>query len=252
MNIVLTGAGNVATHLGFALQEKGFSIVQVYSHTLVSAQNLGEKLQTAYTDQLTEIVPDADVYLFSVKDSVLADVIRQIPPNKGLWIHTAGSVPEDVFAGYTNRYGVLYPLQTFSKNRKISFDSIPLFIEAHLPEDEKILSGIASKLSGTVVPLSSEKRKYLHLAAVFACNFTNHLYSLSAQILEKQDLAWNYLIPLIEETALKIKSLHPKEAQTGPAVRNDANVMNNHLDLLADDAKMQQIYRILSENIHRR
>ncbi|GHU68822.1 hypothetical protein FACS189413_06550 [Bacteroidia bacterium] len=251
MNIVLIGAGNVATHLGCALKEKGFSIAQVYSRTLASAQNLGEKLQTAYTEEIAEIIPNADVYLFSVKDSVLEDIIRQISKNHGLWIHTAGSISIDVFSGYTDRYGVLYPLQTFSKNRKITFDNIPLFIETHFPEDEKILSEIASQLSGTVVPLSSEKRKQLHLAAVFACNFTNHLYTLSAQILEKQDLPWNYLIPLIEETALKIKTLHPKEAQTGPAVRNDTNVMNKQLDLLADDAKMQQIYRILSESISR-
>jgi predicted short-subunit dehydrogenase-like oxidoreductase (DUF2520 family) len=250
MKIALIGAGNVATHLGLALLEKGFSIAQVYSRTRASAACLGKKLGAGSTDHLSEIITDADIYLFSIKDSVLEEVIRQLPNNDGLWLHTAGSVPMDVFAGKTERYGVLYPLQTFSKERTVSFDHIPLFIEAHLPEDEKILLKIAGKLSPTVIPLSSDKRKYLHLAAVFVCNFTNHLYQLASQILEENDLSYSLLLPLIEETAAKIKTLHPREAQTGPAVRYDSNVMEKHLQWLEEDEYKKRVYQLLSEGIH--
>jgi len=249
MKIVLIGAGNVATHLGSTLKEKGFSIVQVYSHTMDSALRLGEKLAAKSTDNLAEIDADADIYLFSVKDSVL-ETITQLPKNKGLWIHTAGSIPMDIFAGQTERYGVLYPLQTFSKDRAISFENIPVFIETHLPEDEKILKEIASQLTSTVVSISSEKRKYLHLAAVFACNFTNHLYNLASQLMEENGLSYELLLPLIEETADKIKTLHPKMAQTGPAIRRDNNVIDKHLQLLEGDSDKEAVYRILSESIY--
>ena len=249
MKIVLIGAGNVATHLGSALKEKGFSIVQVYSRTMDSAMRLGEKLAAKSTDNLAEIDSDADIYLFSVKDSILEEVITQLPKNTGLWIHTSGSIPIDVFAGQTARYGVLYPLQTFSKNREISFNNIPLFIETHLSEDEKILKEIATQLSTTVIPLSSEKRNYLHLAAVFACNFTNHLYHIASQILEGNDLSYELLLPLIEETAKKVKTLHPEMAQTGPAARHDKNVIDRHLHLLANDSNKEEVYRILSKSI---
>jgi predicted short-subunit dehydrogenase-like oxidoreductase (DUF2520 family) len=251
MNIVLIGAGNVATQLGVALQANGFPVIQVYSRTLASAKRLGEKLQTAYTDALHQIVLDAGLYIFAVNDSVLPAILKAFPAAGGLWVHTAGSVSMDVFKeSRAERYGVLYPLQTFSRNRDLSFAAIPVFIEANRPEDEQLLENIALALSGKVTRLSSEKRKHLHLAAVFACNFTNHLYASAAKILEEQDLPWDVLLPLIEETAAKVRELHPKEAQTGPAVRYDTDVMNKHLELLKDDPDQQEIYRILSRNIH--
>jgi predicted short-subunit dehydrogenase-like oxidoreductase (DUF2520 family) len=250
---VLIGAGNVATQLGIALQEKGFPVVQVYSRTLTSARLLGEKLQTRYTDRLEDIPADADVYIFAVKDSVLPDLLKDFPPVEGLPVHTAGSVPMDIFAGKPfQRYGVLYPLQTFSKSRKISFAGIPIFIEANNPDDENRLAEIGAALSGRVIRLSSEKRKYLHLAAVFACNFTNHIYATAANILEEQDLPWSVLWPLIRETAGKVEEMHPEEAQTGPAVRYDKNVIDRHLDILKNNPERQELYRILSQSICRK
>jgi predicted short-subunit dehydrogenase-like oxidoreductase (DUF2520 family) len=178
--------------------------------------------------------------------------LKDFPSAAGLWVHTAGSVPIDVFQNSrAKRYGVLYPLQTFSINRKISFDHIPLFIEANQAEDEQLLEKIALSLSDKVIRLSSEKRKHLHLAAVFACNFTNHLYASAAKILEEQNLPWEVLLPLIEETAAKVKALHPKEAQTGPAVRYDTNIINKHLEMLKNDPDKQELYRLLSQSIHR-
>jgi len=251
MKIVLIGAGNVATQLGRAFREKDFPVVQVYSRTLSSAETLGKKLQTDYTNQLQQIAPNADLYVFSVKDAALPELLKTFPAVGGLWVHTAGSVPMDVFKeSAATRYGVFYPLQTFSKSRDVSFERIPIFTEANHPADQQLLDEIASSLSNRVIPLSSEKRKYLHLAAVFACNFTNHLYDIAAQILENQEIDWKVLLPLIEETAAKVQKLSPGEAQTGPALRYDIPVIEKHLEMLKDDLEKQEIYRMLSQNIH--
>jgi predicted short-subunit dehydrogenase-like oxidoreductase (DUF2520 family) len=247
--IVLLGAGNVATHLGIALQEKQFPIIQVYSRTLTSAKNLGEKLQTAYTNQIQELIPNADIYIFALKDAALPELLAHLPPLPGLWVHTSGCLSLEVFAAYSERGGVLYPLQTFSKNREISFQSIPFFIEAKRPEDEMLLEEIAATLSGKAVHLSSEKRRRLHLAAVFACNFTNHLYALASGMLEKEGLDRNLLLPLILESASKVIEMHPLEAQTGPAIRKDETVMMKHLEMLNGEARLQELYRLLSASI---
>ncbi|MDR0506419.1 MAG: DUF2520 domain-containing protein [Dysgonamonadaceae bacterium] len=250
--IVILGAGNVATQLGLALYENEFPIIQVYSRTLASAEILGKQLKTAYTANIQDINTEADMYIFAIKDSALPSVLKNMPPaNKSLWVHVAGSVPLDVFAGYTERYGVLYPLQTFSKSRKISFSNIPFFIEANNSADELLLENVAFSLSDKVMRFSSEKRKLLHLAAVFACNFTNHLYTLSTQILEKHGIDRNILLPLIQETAFKINDLHPRDAQTGPAVRNDDEMIGQHLEILDNQPLMKEIYRLLSESISR-
>lgn len=187
---------------------------------------------------------------FSVKDAVLPDLIRQIKPNNGLWVHTAGSVPMEVFEGHVQRYGVLYPLQTFSKDRRISLEGVPVFLELNNPEDEKILKKVAKALTKEVHWLSSEKRKSLHLAAVFACNFTNHMYALAAKVLEKQDIPYDVLLPLINETAAKIGEIPPAEAQTGPAVRYDKNIIDKQMAMLEDPA-MRTIYQLLSQNIYK-
>ncbi|MCC8147112.1 MAG: DUF2520 domain-containing protein [Bacteroidales bacterium] len=249
--IVLVGAGNVATQLGQAFQEKGFSIVQVYSRTTESARELASLLDVPYTTDIHHLRTDADVYIFSVKDSVLPELLKELPPLQGLLVHTAGSLPLTIFeSGSSLRYGVFYPLQTFSKKRKISFKPIPIFIEANLPEDEKLLDELASSLSEKVVRISSEERKHLHLAAVFACNFVNHMYTNAAEILEDNNLSKDYLLPLIEETASKIKEMHPKEAQTGPAVRYDTNVMDKHLELLKERPEKYHLYQFISKSIY--
>ena len=183
MKVVVVGSGNVATHLSLAMASlEGIEICQVYSFTEAHAQILAERLNCDFITDPTQIRKDADVYLFALKDQALEAVIRAVPANEGLWLHTSGSMPMEVFAGYTGRYGVLYPLQTFSKSRHISFKGIPLFIECHREEDKKLLEDLARRLSGKICELSSEKRRSLHLAAVFACNFTNHIYALAEEI----------------------------------------------------------------------
>ena len=246
--IVFIGAGNVATHLSLALQQSGCSILQVYSKTELSASVLGEKLQVPYSTSFSEINLNADVYIFSVKDTVLIDCIKEIPAVKGIFVHTAGSIPLSVFDGFTKRAGVLYPLQTFSKNREISFTEIPIFIEASNKEDEDLLCKLSHLISKNVNVLHSEKRKYLHLSAVFACNFVNHIYDLASQVLEEQNLPFDYLLPLIKETTAKIEEMTPHEAQTGPAVRGDNSIIQRHLKLITNE-KNKKLYEVLSESI---
>ena len=249
MEVVLIGAGSVATQWGLAFREKGYPVAQVYSRSLDSAKILGEKLHAPCTQQIEDVVAHADLYLFAVKDSALPEIVKAFPPVDGLPVHTAGSVPMDVFAGHFDRYGVMYPMQTFSKTRRVSFENIPLFIEANNRDDEDRLEKIASIFSSKVIRLSSEKRRQLHVAAVFACNFTNYLYTVAARILEEHDLPFDLLIPLIRETAAKVEAIHPAEAQTGPAVRNDKNLIDKHLEMLGSHPDQQELYRILSEHI---
>ena len=250
MKVVFIGSGNLATHLSLAMKGAGIEVVQVYSQTESHASLLANKLSCSFTTEPESIVIDADIYIFSVKDSALLDLIHKIPQNKGLWLHTAGSVPMGVFEGYNDRYGVLYPLQTFSKNRDIDFSIVPVFIESNSAGDEAYLLSFAGKLTRQVISLSSEKRKHLHLAAVWACNFTNHMYLMASKILQEQSLSEAFLLPLIDETAAKVHQLSAREAQTGPAIRYDENIIEKHIELLYDP-NMKELYRLISRNIHK-
>ncbi|MEG1580162.1 MAG: DUF2520 domain-containing protein [Bacteroidaceae bacterium] len=250
MRIALIGAGNVATNLSQALVQVGHSIVQVYSRTDESASLLAKKLNCTYTSNVANIIVGADVYLFSVKDSILASLAKKIAQGRSesLFIHTAGSMPLSVFENLTPRYGVVYPMQTFSKERKVDFKHIPIFIEANSHVEEQKLILLFGALSDNVSVLSSTKRKFLHLAAVFACNFTNHCYAKAEQLLKEEGIPFDVMLPLIEETAAKIHSLSPQAAQTGPAVRFDKNVMDAHCSLLSkEDA---ELYMQMSKSIH--
>lgn len=250
MKIVFIGAGNLATRLSLAMQRVGMQIGQVYSHTEASARQLATRLGCPWTNDLSALQEDGDLYVFSLKDTVLSDVISKVKPNNGMWVHTAGSMSMSVFEGYAQRFGVLYPLQTFSKGRNVNFDVIPIFLEANTDKNADYLKNIASALSENVRFMSSEKRRSLHLAAVFACNFTNHIYTLSYKLLENESIPADVLLPLIDETVSKIHSMPPAAAQTGPAIRYDDNVINKHLAML-DDPDMQAIYRLLSQSIHK-
>lgn len=249
MNIVFIGAGNVASHLATELYKYEVCISQVYSRTIESAKTLADKLQAQAITNIKEIAVDADVYIFCLKDSVLEDILSQILPNKGLWIHTSGSIPISIFERFATSYGVLYPFQTFTKGRKTEWKDIPLFIEASDDKSFQQLESIGHQLSDKVSFLSSENRKYIHLTGVFACNFTNHMYVLAEHFLSKAGLSFEAVLALIDETAQKVHELSPLQAQTGPAIRFDENIINKHLELI-DDTKVKEIYRLISENIH--
>lgn len=252
-SIVFIGAGNLATNLAMALYRKGFRIVQIYSRTKESAVSLAQAVEAEYTTDLSDIVGDARLYIVSLKDAAFVQLLPEIVvgKEKALWVHTAGSIPMNVWEERVERYGVFYPMQTFSKQREVDFKEIPFFIESNSQKDTQFLKEIASVLSERVYEATSEQRKSLHLAAVFTCNFTNHMYALTAELLKKYQLPFEVMLPLIDETARKVHELEPRIAQTGPAIRFDENVINGHLHMLSDEPEMQELYRLISENIHR-
>lgn len=252
-SIAFIGAGNLATNLARVLYKKGFRIMQVYSRTEESAKALAQKVEAEYTTELSAVVADAQLYIVSLKDAAFVQLLPEIVAGKGngLWVHTAGSIPMSIWEGEVGRYGVFYPMQTFSKQREVDFGKIPIFVESNSEEDAQLLKDIASVLSEQVYEATSEQRKSLHLAAVFTCNFTNHMYALAAELLKKYQLPFEVMLPLIDETARKVHELEPHAAQTGPAVRYDENVINEHLRLLKAEPEMQELYRLISQSIHR-
>lgn len=253
--VCLIGAGNVATHLADALHEAGYVIQAVFSRQIDHARQLAQKVGAGVAIDRLDQLPEADAYLFSVKDSVLDSLVRQVahlPVNRqALFVHTAGSMPLTLLTPFFEHCAVLYPMQTFSKKRQLSFREIPLFIEADSPVSEAWVRDLACCISDRVQVLSSERRKKLHLSAVFACNFVNHCYSLAYSLLEKEGIDPTCLLPLIDETTRKIHEMSPHEAQTGPAVRWDENVMQSQMDQLKDFPELQTVYRAMSDSIHR-
>ena len=251
MKIVLIGAGNLATHLGKALHAAGHDMVQVFSRTMQSAETLASLLDAEPLTDMAQVRDDADVYIFSVKDSALEQLVSQLcGGEKKVLLHTAGSMPMSVFRGKALHYGVLYPMQTFSKQREVDFSIIPCFVEANDEFALKQIEGLAGQISHRVFQLSSEDRKYLHLSAVFACNFANHCYAASQELLQQHGIPFDVMLPLIDETAAKVHGMTPKEAQTGPAVRYDENVIGKQIRLLENQPYFQKIYDCMSKSIH--
>lgn len=248
--IVILGAGNLATHLTRVLIKKGFNICQIYSRTIESARELGLKTGVHYTNNIKDIYNEADIYIYALSDSAISSLAKKIDFKKNpLLIHTAGSVSINVLKNYSNNYAVLYPLQTFSKTREIDFNNIPLCIDANNTKNLNILESIARSISTKVYKMGDEDRLQLHLSAVFASNFTNHMYSLAEDILKKKNIDFNILKPLIEETASKIQDLSPQNAQTGPAARKDKLTMKKHKELLENDSDLKKMYTFISNNI---
>ena len=254
LTIALVGAGNLATHLAKALTEQGYPIAQVFSRTLLSAKCLADEIGAAYTNNLSEVINNADWYIVSLTDSAFIEQLPHIVKDKNkkaLFVHTAGSIPMDIWKGHVERYGVFYPMQTFSKKREVNFKEIPLFIEANHREDVDLMLDIAHCISDKVYEASSKQRKNLHVAAVFACNFTNHMYALTSELLAKNDLPFEVMLPLIDETARKVHQLAPNEAQTGPARRGDAEVMEEHVRMLSELPELATLYKAVSDSIHK-
>lgn len=248
--IVLIGAGNVATHLGKGLKNAGHTIVQVYSHTQAHAQELAAQLGAQHTISIHDLAP-ADIYLVAVKDDAVSEIAKQLKL-EGIVAHTSGSLDMSILKSISGRHGVIYPLQTFSRNKNLELSNIPFCIEASDKSTEEALAALARSLSGNIHFISSERRRTLHLAAVFASNFTNHMYTIAGDVLEKQDIPFNILLPLIEETASKVRSNSPRDAQTGPAKRLDQTIMAKHIDMLRTDDTLQAIYKLLSYSIQER
>lgn len=252
VTVVFIGAGRLASNLAAAMQASGeFVIRQVYSRTELSAKSLADELHTAYTIDPRQVVDGADLYVVAVSDESIATIVSSIPIFSGIWVHTAGSIDLSVLAPCRERYGVFYPFQTFTKGHRVDFSRMPIYVEGCNAEVEAFLHQVASSLSSNVIHATSAQRGKLHIAAVFACNFVNGCYAIAADLLKEADLKFEDLLPLIDETAVKVHTVAPVDAQTGPAVRNDRDIMNRHIDQLSDPS-LKEIYRIMSERIMER
>lgn len=249
--ISIIGSGNVALHLSQALENAGHSIQEVYSRDLAHAKNLASKLYDAFaTNDLDFTQSQAKVFFVAVSDDAIEEVLTDLRiPDDAIIAHTSGTKPIEVLDLLFHNQGVFYPLQTFSKGRKILFDEIPICLEANNQDTVNALTEIAKSISEFIYYFNSEKRKVVHIAAVFACNFTNHLLAISKEILDKEDINYGILNTVISETINKALDLEPKEMQTGPAIRKDTKVLQEHLKFLKDEPDRRQIYRILSESI---
>ena len=234
MNIIIIGLGNVATNLHHAFTKRGVACQMVSSR-----QGL---------DQL----PQANVYIYAVKDEALAAVVAQVKgKEKAMHLHTSGSMPISVFGADKPHAGIFYPFQTFSKARVIEdFSTVPVFFEARGIDDISAVYSLALSITNHVYETTQHDRERLHVAGVYACNFTNLMYTMASELLQNTHIPFSALLPLIDETAAKIHALSPREAQTGPARRGDENVMAHHLDLLDEDKR--QLYRLLSDAIRKR
>ncbi|WP_316765316.1 Rossmann-like and DUF2520 domain-containing protein [Pedobacter frigiditerrae] len=249
MKVVVIGAGNVATHLATAIYAANVQVTQVWSYHNENAQVLANQINAIAIDDLSEIDLDADICLIAIKDDAIAEIANHLKHFRGLIAHTSGAVNLNVFESLFENYGVFYPLQTFSKSKEVDFKVIPLCLEANNKNSLNKLKELADKLSKNIVEINSEKRKILHLAAVFACNFTNHLYALAEEILKANQLEFDILRPLIAETAAKVQNAFPLDVQTGPAIRNDELTLIKHQELLLQQPQLLDIYKTLSDSI---
>lgn len=245
LKVIVIGSGNVAQHLiKVFLQTKEVSLVQAFARQPKSLLHLlpKEKITNDYN-----ALQEADVYIISVTDNSINEVSSQLPFKNKLVVHTSGTSSIDVLDA-KNRKGVFYPLQTFSKSKEVDFSSIPLCLEAKNEEDYKTLELLAKAISNKVYNISSEQRKSLHIAAVFVSNFVNHMYFIGSEICKENKVPFEVLQPLIQEVADKITTLSPKEAQTGPALRNDTKTIEKHIEFLKD-SNYQDTYKLLTQSI---
>ncbi len=252
--IVMIGSGNLAWHLALAFEEGGAKITQVYSRTLKNARELATQLydcQAVTSLDFTHI--EADVFILALSDNALAEVVAQLQtPPDSIILHTSGSQALAVLEPLGTQIGVFYPLQTFSKSKKVDFTHIPLCLESTNEATLEVMVELADLLSQDIFQVSTPDRLKLHLSAVFACNFTNHLLAIAKNLLVQNDLEFDLLKPLIEETFQKaLQTSAPEAVQTGPARRNDTEIIGKHLAMLADNPNYQVIYDLLTKSIQK-
>jgi len=249
MRITIIGSGNVATHLAAAFKNAGHRIVQVYSRNMQHAALLAYHVKAEPLDDLIQIDPETDIFVIAVKDDAIGVMAEQLAPHQKLMVHTSGATDLYALLAFADNVGVFYPLQTFSKTREVNFRNVPVCIEANDESIAKELRELAQTVSNSVYDIDSKQRRILHLAAVFANNFPNYLYTIAQRILTQKGLDIDLIRPLILETAEKVQTSLPAAMQTGPAIRNDQNTMDKHLQLLQDDPVLQQLYTLLSQGI---
>jgi len=248
--VVIIGSGNVATSLAHGLAGR-CEVAQIYSRRLSHARALADAVGCGNaTDDLRWLVADADAYIIAVSDDAIADVVAATADNGGLWIHTSGSKPLDLFAGRRAHYGVMWPMQSFSRSLVVPLEEVHFFIEASDAAALAALRQLGQAVSHHVMEADSGQRRQLHIASVFSCNFANHLWTLASEVLEEAGLPFDALMPLLRTTVGKLDRLTPMQSQTGPAMRHDSEVIDSHLAML--EGEKHDIYRMMSESIMKR
>ena len=246
IKITIIGYGNVAQHLIDAFEQNSkVSIEQVFSRNENTVVNSYSSIKII--SNWNDLLP-ADVFIIAVSDDAIAEVSEKFSLKNQLVVHTSGGVDLEILSK-KNRRGVFYPLQTFTKGKKVDFKKIPICIEAEQDNDLKILEQLVALISEKTHLINSQQRKALHVAAVFVNNFVNHLYQIGSEICQENQIPFSILEALITETASKIERLSPKNAQTGPAKRNDKGTIDAHLDFLKSDVSKQEIYKLLTQSI---
>lgn len=250
LNISIIGSGNVGWHLAKAFFAAGHNIVNCYSKNIVNAQNLASQVHAIPVSEIENLSQNIQVIIVAVPDKVTEEIIFQLERffSKTIIAHTAGAIPL-ITSLNRNQSGVFYPLQTFSKCTEIQFQRIPILIEGLDSSTQKNLLQLAQNISNNVQIIGSEQREILHLAAVFACNFSNYFYQVASDILQHNQLSFDLLQPLIEQTAQKVKTTPPKQAQTGPAKRNDSITLQKHLEYLEQFPDYKKLYQLISQQI---
>ncbi len=249
MKVVIVGAGNVATVLGRLIKKAGHEVLQVVSRKADNAAVLAKELGCAFADNSGVLDKSADLYLIAVTDTAMSQLDETYHLGKKLVVHTAGSVSKEVLKNVTYNYGVLYPLQSLRKQNMELQQDIPLLIDANTAEALKTLQEFADTISGSVNIATDEQRLKLHVAAVLVSNFTNHLYALAADYCNKEGADFKLLLPLIEETALRLRYHLPGEMRTGPAARKDIQTLQKHLGLLIQYPAIHNIYLKMTDSI---
>ena len=251
MEIVIIGTGNTATILGRMLKEAGHHIVQVYGRHAKAASELAYKLATESTNYWSVVSKTADLYIVAVSDIAIEEVIKEVHLPKSTIVHTAASISKMVLKDSAAHYGVFYPFQSLRKETPYLPD-VPIIIDASDEETLRSLETLAFSLTDTVVAADDATRIKLHLAAVFCNNFVNHLYTIAEKYCIEEGLEFKLLVPLIKETAMRLDTLSPDQAQTGPAIRMDESTIEKHLELLEKHPSLQKVYKLFTESIQQK
>lgn len=251
INVGFIGAGNVAWHLAPALDNIGAKVTYVYNRTPDAGKALVKRLYEAqYTDHLDLSNKGLDLVIIAVSDDHIEKIASELIVGRNtIVVHSSGAQSIDILDYYFEKYGILYPLQTFSKSKKVNFKDIPVLIEGSDTQTTELLHKLVTRLTDSVQEVSSRDRLYVHLAAVFACNFSNHMLTIAESILKQHKLSLNILHPLISETINKSLELGPKAAQTGPAKRHDLKTLDKHMAQLSKDEELSELYKIISQHI---
>lgn len=248
--ITLIGSGNVATWIAQRLQgNPRFPITQVFSRHLEHAQTLADLLNAEAIEDIRKLNPDNQIFIFALADKAYDEILPLLPFKLPLAFTTSGTVSCQCLKDYAEQHGVIYPLQTFTKSQDMRKLEVPLCLESDFAGEHKTLMWeLARELSPTCYEVSEAQRAKMHVAAVFACNFSNAMYQIAYKLLKENGLPFEILLPVLHQTVEKVSQMTPAEAQTGPAVRGDVNVMRAQISTLSDD-RLKELYRLVSELI---